>query len=200
MGVATVCNGAAIAAHNCGTVGATVAVQSSTDNATWTTRGSVLPADDGVVFFAFPDITARYWCFLVSGAIASIGVASIGKRLTFANSPLSGHLAINNSQKSTLLNTTTVSGQFRKNRIIRRGFETMVNMGLQRVAFVDGDFVPFRNHYNDGGTFFYCGSPLNWPKDVGYCWRPESAGNINPTYVEGGFLSELSMEVSAYAG
>jgi len=200
MTVATLCNGAALAAHTAGTAGSTIEVQSSPDDAAWTTRGTVTPTDDGVVFIAFPDVSARYWRLYVTVAITSIGVASIGERLTLSNSPLSGHLAISNSQKSTLLNTTTVSGQFRTNRVIRRGFETSVNMGLQRVSFVDGGFVPFRDHYNDGGTFFYCGSPLNWPNDVGYCWRSESAGNINPSYVEGGLLAELSMEVSAYAG
>lgn len=199
-GSAVECDGAGIAAHTLASVGATVNIQSSTDNAAWTTRATAVPLTNEAIFFCFPPVTARYWRVYVTGAVASIGVAFIGKRLAFPSGVLSGHIAINNAVRVTLLNSTSVSGQLIKNRIVRRGAETTINFGLVETSFADGLFAAFKVWYNEGGTFFYAGSPSRWPNDMGYCWRPEGAGEITPSYTEGGTLSELSMEVSAYVG
>jgi len=199
-GAGVECDGAGIAAHTLFTVGATVAVQSSDDNATWVTQSTVTPTDNAAIMFCFPAITARYWRIYITGGVASIGVTFIGKRLAFYAGVLSGHVALNNAVRTELLNSETISGQFVKNRIIRRGAETSINFGLVATEFADGVFAPFKTHYNEGKTFFYAGSPLRWPLDMGYCWRPESAGDIMPAYTEGGALAELSMEVAAYVG
>jgi hypothetical protein len=199
-GAPIMCNAAAVAAHNLGTVGATIQVQSSPDDATWTTRGSEVPTDDGVVIILFPDTTAQYWRLRITNAVASIGVAFIGTRLKFANSVLSGHVGLNNAKRVELLNATSIGGQFLGNRIRRVGAETTVNFGLVDTTFADGDFSPFKDWYNDGHAFFFASSPSVWPDDIGYCWRPEGAGEIRPVYEEGGLLTNLSMDVAAYVG
>jgi len=194
------CDAAAVAAHDIGSTGATVQVQSSPDDATWTTQGSVAPTDDSVIIILFPSVSARYWRLRVIDAVASIGVAYIGSRLTFTRSVLSGHVALNNAKRVELMNTTTIGGQFLGNRIRRIGAETSVNFGLVDTGFADGDFAPFKDWYNDGHAFFFASSPLVWPDDVGYCWRPEGASEIRPVYEEGGLLTNLSMDVAAYVG
>jgi hypothetical protein len=202
MSSAVMCNCAAFTA-TANMAGKTVLVQHSNDNITFTTIASTVVIDEDGLFITFPNTTARWWLItFVGGAVpVTVGIAYLGKKLAMPNAPLSGHTAINNARKTTLMNSQTVSGQKRKNRVKRMGIETSVNFGLVATSIVDGaDFVAFRDHYNSGGAFFYCGSPQEWPKDMGFCWRPESAGDINPTYVEGGELSEVSMGIVAYAG
>jgi len=193
------CDCAGIAAHDSGSVGATVSVQSSPDGATWTTQGSFVPSDDNTLMIFFPAFTARYWRFRVTNAVALYGVVMIGKKLEMPVTPLSGHTSLHNAKRIELMNSGTDGGHFRGNRIMRRRAETTINFGAISATFADGDdFQLFKDHYNDGKPFFYAGCPLYYPEDVGYCWRPEGAGEIRPNYTEGGVLSEISMSVAAY--
>ena len=198
MGAGVSVNGAGIAAHNLGTVGATVAIQSSDNGSTWVTRETATPTDDGAIFFALPNLTARYWRVYVTGAVASIGVAFIGQRLTFPSGVLSGHLAINNAKQYKLLNSQTIGGHYLGNRKISTGASTNINFGLVRSERVETELKPFIDYYNSGGAFFYAGSPLNWPNDIGYCWRPAGDGGLRPVYEAGGKLANISLEVNAY--
>ena len=198
LGTAKNCDGVGISAHTIGSSGATVNAQYSFDNVNWVTIATCTPTDDAVIFMAFPAINARYWRLQLTGAVAVIGVAILGNRLQFAAGVLSGHISMHNSKRSVLLNTTTVSGHHRKNRRIRSGIEGRVDFGLVDTAFGDGVFQEFKDHYNSGEVFFYAGSPLHWPNDTALCWRPEAAADITPSYVEGGALMDLAMEVSAF--
>lgn len=199
-GSAVELDGAGIAAHTLGTAGAVIKLQYSLDNVAWVDVATDTPVTDELIFIAFSRITARYWRFYITGAIASIGVVSVGSRLKFSHGVLSGHTGLNNAIQSELMSTETVSGQFGPSRVVRRGAETSLNFGLVDTSFGDGLFASFRVHYNDGGTFFYAGSPLRWPKDIGYCKRPDGGRSLNPAYVEAGQLMEIAFDVVAYVG
>jgi len=60
-GAAVSVDSSAIVAHDCGTKGLTVQLQSSTDNTTWTSRSTVSPSDDTTILTLFTSVSARYW-------------------------------------------------------------------------------------------------------------------------------------------
>jgi hypothetical protein len=75
-GSAVSVDSAALVAHNCGTKGNTVEIQSSTDNITYTTRGTVVPTDDTTILMLFTSVSARYWRFrFTNGIVPYVGVA-----------------------------------------------------------------------------------------------------------------------------
>lgn len=197
-GSAVECDCVGIAAHDAGTNGSTYVVQSSDDGSAWTTRFSLAPLTNDTVLGIFPAISARYWRVRCSTAISSTGVIKLGKRLIIPGGVLSGHVSVNHSHKIELLNNTSIKGQFLGNRILRIGAETEINFGLLETSFVDNDMAVFEAHYNSGRTFFYAGSPLSYPEDYGYCWRPEGADELRPSYQEGGTLMQVDMAVSVY--
>jgi hypothetical protein len=198
LGFARTCDGLGIASHDAATDGSRIDLQYSSNGSTWNNVIQYLPPDNSAIFIAFPPISARYWRVLVDIAICDIGVIILGQRLQFPSGVLTGHTSMHNSKKSKLMNTTTVSGHHRNNRITRMGIEGKIDFGLVATSFGDGAFQEFKDHYNAGKIFFYAGSPLNYPKDMALCWRPEAAGDISPSYQEGGTLMDLSMEVSAF--
>lgn len=200
-GSSVACDCLGVAAHELGSTGATIAVQTSTDGVTYsTTVASVSPLTDETLIVIFPQVSARYWRVLVTDGPAAIGVIKLGKRLVIDGGVLSGHLSIDHGVRVELLNSTSTNGQFLQNRIRRKGARTTVDFGLLDRDFVDNDMAVFEAHYNSGRTFFFAANPSFMPKNIGYCWRPENASELAPQYEEGGELMSVSMEVAAYVG
>ena len=197
-GSAVRCDCAGIASHTVGSVGATVEVQSSTDNSVWTTQATVSPTDDATILTVFPSVSARYWRIYVTGDIPSIGVIKLGERLIFPSGVLSGHVGINHANNIELLTNMSMGGQYLGNRVNRVGASTNIDFGLIETDFVENDMAEFEAHYNSGRTFFFASSPLGYPEDYGYCWRSSSNDELRPSYDEGGELMALSMGVSVY--
>lgn len=190
------CDCAGIAAHNAGTLGATILVQSSTDNIAWTTRSTIAPLTDETIFTIFPAVTAQYWRVVIQDVVCSIGVIKLGKRLVMPNAALSGHVGANHANRIELMASKSVKGQFMKSRIIRQGAEFSIALGLIDTSFVDNQMGVFEAHFNEGNTFFYAGSPSQYPDDYGYCRRMGS--EFNPSYEEGGNLMSVEFEVDCY--
>lgn len=199
MTTATACSMAGIAAHTLGTEGATVAVESSTDGTTWTSRASATPADDSTIVLLWPSVSARYWRVKVTNGPASIGVLKIGARLVVPSGVALGHVSIDNAARVELLSNDSLDGQFLGTRIVRRSADISLDMGLVERDFIEDDFAGFRDSYNEGRAFFYAGSPANLPLDVGYCKRPANGGEIRPSHV-GGDLMQLQFGAQVYVG
>lgn len=75
-----------IISHNLRTANATVSVESSTDNSTWTQRlAGFTPSDDKAFIRLFTSASARYWRIrIVTASIApQLAVAMLGVRMTF---------------------------------------------------------------------------------------------------------------------
>lgn len=190
------CDAFGVAAHTIGTDGATIAVEYSDDDMSYTEAASVTPTDDDTIFIVFPVTSARYWRVSVTDGPASIGVMKLGKRLIFPCGVLSGYTPINHAHRIELLTNMSVSGQFLGTRIKRVGADTGIDFGMIETDFVDTHMRGFEDHFNSGRTFFYAGAPDDWPDDYGYCWR--SRDEIRPSLDEGGVLSSVSMDVSVY--
>lgn len=196
-GSAVQCDCFGVAAHTAGTAGTTIYVQSSNDGVTYTNRSIVSPLTDETIVSIFPAVSARYWRVLQGDAVCSIGVLKLGKRLVIPDGVISGGVAINHANRYELLTNMSVKGQFLGTRIKMIGAETNIDFGLMDTDFVDNDMAVFEHHFNSGRTFFYAGSPSEWPEDYGYCWR--SGDELRPTRDEGGVLSQVSMDVACYA-
>lgn len=195
-GSAVECDTIGITAHNAGTNGSTLTLETSTDDSTWTERAVMEPLTDDTILVIFPSVTAQYWRVVMSGAVCSLGVVKIGKRLVMPSGPLSGHVAVNHAKRVEMMTNTSIKGQFLKSRIIRIGADLDLNFGLVGTDFVDNDMIDFESHFDNGRTFFYIGNPVKYPLDNGYCWR--SGDEMRPSYEEGGILMNVSFEVSAY--
>lgn len=197
MGVSTECDCIGVAAHTIGTVGANIGVSYSNDDITYSNTGFYeSPLTDETIMGIFPAVSARYWRVWISNGPASVGVIKLGKRLVMPCGVLSGYTAINHANVVELMTNTSVKGQFLGARINRVGAATNINFGLVDTDFVDNNMAMFEDHFNSGRTFFYAGSPSEWPDDYGYCWR--SSGELNPSYEEGGKLAQVAMDVSVY--
>lgn len=196
MGAAYTCDCVGIAAHNAGTNGTTILVRYSYDAITYSNAFSFSPLTDETLMAVFPEISARYWRISINNAICSIGVIKLGKRLVMPCGVLSGFVGVNHASNIEMMTNKSIKGQYLGSRINRIGAEKNINFGLVDTDFVDNDFAMFESHFNSGRTFFYAGSPSEWPEDYGYCWR--SDGEIRPTYEEGGILCNVNMDVSIY--
>lgn len=198
-GSAVECDCFAIAAHTLGTVGATVSVSSSDDGVTYSSAlAEVTPTDDETIIAVFFPVTARYWRISITDGPSSIGVLKLGRHLLIDGGVINGHVSIAHAKKIELLNSTSIGGQYLGNRIKRIGANTTIDFGFLDSDFVDTTMREFEDHYNSGRTFFFAANPAFMPDNIGYCWRPEGAGELRPSYEEGGELMSVSMEVSAY--
>ena len=198
LGAAEWCDTVAIDAHELGSDGATLLVQSSDNGSAWTTRFTLAPADDTAILGLFSLTKARYWRVRVTSGPSPIGIIRLGRRLVIPTGVLSGHIGIAHSRKYELMAGKTLGGHFLPTRINRLTATTTINFGLMDAAFVDTDLRAFETHYNEGLAFFFAASPLNYPDDIGFCRRPERGGELQTSYQEGGELMPVQMDVEVY--
>jgi len=191
------CDCMGIASHTAGSEGTTIVVEYSDDGVSFTEVASVSPLTDDTIMVIFPSTSAQYWQIRQTDAACSIGVVKLGKRLVFPSGVISGHIGINHSSRVELL-TPNVSqqGQFLGTRVKRIGARANINFGQIETDFVDNDMAMFEYHFNSGRTFFYAGSPSEWPEDYGYAWR--AGREMRPSYDEGGELSQVDIEADFY--
>lgn len=198
LGSSTSVDSFTLVAHNCGTKGNTVTLESSPDNSTWTVRCTVTPTDDTTILGLFTAVSARYWRIqIANGTAPNIGVAMIGARFTFPAGVRAPYTPVWLSQTYELLIGETMGGQFLGNRILRKGAMTAINLVSFERAFAESNLLPFREHYNLGKAFVWAAGPSIFTKDVGYVWRTESSV-MAPTFDENGSWMSVSMEVNAY--
>lgn len=195
---ATTLDAFSIVAHNCGTKGNTITLESSPDNSTWTVRCTVVPTDDTTILGLFTPVSARYWRIrIVNGTVPNIGVAIIGERFNFPAGVRAPYTPVWLSQTFELLTATTMGGQFLGNKVLRQGGRTNINLVSFERDFAEGDLLPFREHYNSGKAFVWAAGPSVFDKDVGYVWRTEGSV-MAPSFDENGSWMSVSMEVNAY--
>ena len=199
LGSAVMCNAVGIAAHDMATVGASFSVQYSSNGSSWTTiSASYTPTNNDTIFVFFANTYARYWRIAITGAAATLGVLKIGAALKFPCGPLSGHKPLHHSRKVEMLSNKSMGGNFLGNRPVSYGAETNVNVGMVGREWAEVDLSAFEMHYNNGGAFFYCGSPSDIPKDMGYCRREGNMPEMSITWVEGDVMADVNFDVVSY--
>lgn len=198
LGSATSVNSFSLIAHECGSKGNTVTIESSPDNSTWTVRCTVTPTDDTTILGLFDSVSARYWRIqIANGSIPAIGVAMIGTRFNFPAGVKPPYTPVWLSQTYELLTSNTIGGQFMGNKVNRKGGMTSINLVSLERGFAESNLLAFREHYNLGKAFVWAAGPSIFSKDVGYVWRTEGSV-MSPTFDETGSWMSVSMEVMAY--
>lgn len=89
-GSAKVADALALCGHNLASIGATVSVESSPDNAAWTTRlAAFAPASDYALLRTFASATVKWWriTIIAPAGIPELAVCFIGARLTLPAPP-----------------------------------------------------------------------------------------------------------------
>jgi len=161
-----------IAAHDLGTKGCTVLVQSSPDDATWTTRATVTPADNGTIFALFATVTARYWRISVSGAGGSptIGVIEFGavteypRKCVFAPS-----LSFERTRRVDYRVNITEGGGWAGRSIVRTALAPAMTVNNLSEQWVAAEWDAFSLHA-ETSPFFIADRPEQFPQSVAYAW------------------------------
>lgn len=196
MGAAVSCDACAIAAHNLGSMGATVYVERWT-GAAWEVMAEATPADDLPLMLVWPVASAAQWRLrFVGPAAVSVGVVFLGARLVIPATIRAGYVPADHAARVDLISAETLGGEFAGAVVWRRGREIDAALNAVPRAFVDGALVPFRDYHDAGGAFFWAGCPSVMPNDLAYCWRRE--GELRPSYSAGGYWADFSLRMAAY--
>ena len=185
-----------ISGHNLGTQGATVSVIQGS-----TVLAEVSPTDDSTMIILFASTTATDFTIEVSNAagVTYISNLVLGVPLVFESGIVPSYTPLWMAEEVELLQNMSLGGQFFQNRVVRKSANTSVNLNILDREFIEGDtFQNFRNHYNDGKTFFFAAGPSVFEKDGSFCRR--SGDTLKPTFSNNGIFYDVGMQLEAYVG
>lgn len=196
-GAAVACDYVGIAAHNLGTLGCTVYVESSDDRLTWTERLSLTPADDTTIMGLFDSASARYWRVRVTGTTApTIGVVYLGSMLTMQRTIYGGHTPLNLARVTAVRPSLSETGQWLGATQERKGFATSFAWKNLTAAWYRANFDPFVAINPRVKPFFIAWRPYSFPTEVGYCWATD---DIKPSNMGMRDFMEVSMNVEGFS-
>jgi len=161
--------------------GATVVVEYSSNNTTWTSVDTRTEVNDRInLFLFFSQVTARYWRLSFSVAIPRLAVAYIGKLLVMQRPIYQGHTPLTLSRETTVSNNVSEGGQYLGRSIIRQGAQTSASWNHLKADWYRANFDPFVKAARTV-PFFIGWRPLAFPGELGFCWTnddiaPENSG------------------------
>lgn len=156
--------------------GGTIAIQSSTDNSTFTTQETRAGLTDRINMFLFAPVTARYWRLLVTVAIPRLAVAYIGETLAMQRKIYQGHTPLTLSRETELSNNVSEGGQYLGRSIIRKGASTTAEWQHLKSDWYRANFDPFVKSAREY-PFFIGWRPQEFPQELGFVWV---GGDIAP--------------------
>lgn len=168
----------AIAAHNLGTLGATVRLQYSTNSgSSWTDCGAgpTSPSDDQAIAFYFDAVSADYWRYRVTGAGAStnveIAVALFSTPITVEQKIYQGYAPPITPNVVELQSNVSEGGNLLGSATVRKGSKVRAELTYIDPATLRAtEWKGFQSHYNNGGGFFWAWRPTKYG-DLHYGWR-----------------------------
>lgn len=175
-----------IARHNLGSVGATVTVQRSSDNATYTTAFSVTPTDNSVIYSKQTQINYRYYKIRISGhsAAAYIADMAFGLRADLERSQKHGFIKPEFSDNDKIIPNVT-----RGNNLVGLTVDSALKTATFDLFYYSSSFFsshwsalvatmklyPIYISWDDTEKPFYCWPDSNMPE-------PEYSKNISGYY------------------
>ena len=162
----------AIARHNLGTSGATLAFQYSSDGSSWTDAISPLVlSTDNVVIYEFDTVFARLFRLLITPGSEppSIAVLHIGETLVLQRRIYVGHTPLPYGRKTTVSNGRSESGEFLGRTLRRQFLESSVDLQNLTPAWYRQHMDPFVEAARTR-PFFWAWRPAQYPSEVGYAW------------------------------
>lgn len=155
--------------------GATIAIQSSTDNSTWTTQLSMTPTDR-INIGLFAEVSARYWRLYITGSLPGIAVVYIGKALAMQRKIYQGHSPLTLARDTELSNNVSDGGQYLGRSIIRQGASTSFGWQHLKADWYRANFDPFVQAARVA-PFFIAWRPEQYPSEMGFVW---TSNDIKP--------------------
>lgn len=189
--------GVGIAAHNMGTVGATVVISQSSDGVSYSPIISYTAMSNEDVLFLFNTVSTANLRINFSTSTA-VGVVIAGPTLTFPSTPIDAYTPAQHSKRYTKYFNNSLQGQFLGNRVMGSGGNMSVQFPHIQRDWVDGPLIGFEDHYNRGGTFFYAGWPGGKPQDMAYAWPGSEDSIIDVEYVNADKLATVGFDMQFY--
>lgn len=184
---------AGIAAHNIGTLGASVRIQYSTNGGgTWSDSGAgvVNPTDDQAIGFYFDAVSAADWRVRIENYSASddveIAVAFFGNPLTVEQRIYQGYRPPITPTNVALQSNVSEGGNLLGSAIVRKGSSAQASFTHLTPAFIRdtsaNGWKAFQSHFNAGKGFMWAWRPSKYG-DLHWAWRdgdPIAPANSGP--------------------
>lgn len=173
-----------VGSHNLGSIGSSVLLQYSEDNATWADASPLYNPStaDGVVFTRFTARTVRYFRFVFATPVEStpvrIAVLYLGELLVLQRRIYVGHMPYTFSRKTTLAQGRSENGQF-LGRMVRQEFlEHSIEQKNITPEFARSKLLPF---FDTARTepFFWAWRPSQYPTECAYGWLMDDPTGTN---------------------
>lgn len=161
-----------IAAHDLGTKGCTILVQSSTDDAAWTTRCTVVPTDDSAIMALFATVSARYWRLSISGAggVPTIAVIQFGAVTEFPQKAVyAPSISFERTRVANYSTNMSQGGQWLGRSIDRVSLAPAMTVNNLSETWVAAEWDAFAL-YAETSPFFIADRPQDYPKSCCYVW------------------------------
>jgi hypothetical protein len=190
-----------IAAHNLGSTGSTVLVQTaSTLGGAFTTRATVVPTDDSTIAVMINNAGAPYSVreirIRVTGAsgAAEIGIIRAGKALQMQRPVFGGVAPIGLNRLIETRHAISETGQWLGRTIQRQARRTTMDWQHLEAAWYRSDFEPFSLTLPQA-PFGLIQNPLRMPESVAWCWvdQPPAPSNMGVRD-----LMSVSLEITGY--
>lgn len=165
-----------IAGHTIGSSDASCLVETSPDDAAWTTfAADVSPSDDSSLLFLDDVVNCKYIRITLTGAgaVPKIGVAYIGVALVMQREvTASGFKPPTLSRQTETNNAMSRGGQFLGQNIRSMGITSSANFQHLDDSWYRTSFDPFVKHARRY-PYFFAWFPEDFPEEIGYVWTPE---------------------------
>lgn len=165
-----------IAAHNLGTTGSTVEVQTaSTLGGAFTTRATIVPTDDSTIAVMLNNAGTPYSVreirIRVTGASAAaqIGIIRAGKALQMTQPVFAGVKPIGLSRAVETRHAISETGQWLGRMIQRQASLSQMDWSHLDDAWYKANFAPFALALPQT-PFGLIQNPLRMPESVAWCW------------------------------
>lgn len=142
-GAAVSCDYLAIAYHNLSAVGASILLEHSPDNSTWTTCISSFSATAGPIIKLFTAVSKRYWRISITGLTGSgyIGVVYLGARLELPSPMPVGFTPAKYSRKDKMLTNETEGAHLAGLRMLSKVNEVKIPLKYLTAAWIDANWT-----------------------------------------------------------
>jgi len=185
----------AIYRHNLGTVGGTVVLEYSSDNATWFTAFTATTATDNELLLeTFTAQTKQYW--RVTFATTSteqlfVGVVMFGQKLPLYRGMVGGFVVPRHGRKNEIINQRTEGGQFVGRIKTSQGARSNITFKTITQAWIRDYWEAFVLHA-ELKPFLFSWNHEYYPQDACYCVVD---GEIPSTAINDNRFCDVSLSV-----
>jgi hypothetical protein len=160
-----------IAAHDLGTKGATVILESSPDNTTWTTRVTHVPTDDSAILMLLAVTSVRYWRIRVTGAnIPTIAVIRFGLVTEFPRPAVyAPSISFERTKQTTYSANQTEGGQWAGRTVVRKALAPVMTVNNLSETWIASDWDGLALAA-ETSPMFVADRPGGYPKSVAYAF------------------------------